>query len=443
MATSFGLISLEENVWNNMINNGIIDPYATLSQITMTKKMKVLKVHNYAITPLSDGRIGTWVSDPSCKSGRRNIKGKDEDDLYFKLYSFYFGAEEEKIKSLRICDIFYEWLEYKTKKKNNKSETKKQNIASYQKYVSGRKIDVMEIRKIRPIDLEEWAIEILTENKMTAKKFNNHKIVVTGVLGYAKRKGWINENPWAREELEYTHLFVSSRIKASAKMVFYPDEIELLTSEFKRGYKENGNICNLGLMMNFDMGLRIGELCALKWTDIDWKNETIFIQRQEDSSGQVEEYVKSDSEAGYRELIMSDGAIEILKRIKKERTILSEYIFSNCEGNRANKVQFEHRLAKAEIAIGWKTGELKYSHCIRRTVASRMNVSGFSLEEIRKWLGHTHKETTLKYIFNPFRESETKDKVKKTAILSTNQSCLQLSSKKEPQIPLEKAVKAL
>ncbi len=51
------------------------------------------------------------------------------------------------------------------------------------------------------------------------------------------------------------------------------------------------------------MGLRIGELCALKWSDINWQNETIFIQRMEDSTGKVVEYVKSDSEAGYRELI--------------------------------------------------------------------------------------------------------------------------------------------
>lgn len=62
-------------------------------------------------------------------------------------------------------------------------------------------------------------------------------------------------------------------------------------------------ISNLCLKGNFELGLRIGELCALKWSDINWQNETIFIQRMEDSTGKVVEYVKSDSEAGYRELI--------------------------------------------------------------------------------------------------------------------------------------------
>lgn len=443
IAYEFGLINIEKTMWNEMINNGIINPYTTLSQVNMTKKQKVEGVHKFKISLLSDGRLGTWVPDDNCKNGRRNIKANDEVEMISKLYQIYFGEEESRIRNLRLCDIFEEWLEYKCKKKNNKPETQKQNKASYKKYVENSKIASMKLQNIKTIDLEEWAIDTLITHKMTAKQFNNHKIVVTGSLAYAKRKQYISENPWVKEELEYAHLFKSSRIKTSAKMIFYPDEIEILCNELERGYQLNGNIANLGLMMNFDMGLRIGELCAIKWSDINWDNETIFIQRQEDSSGEVEEYVKSDSEAGYRELVLSDTAIIILKRIKHERTMLSGYIFVNPDGQRANKMQFGHRLTKAELAIGWKTGELKYSHCIRRTVASRMSVSGFSLEEIRKWLGHTHKETTLKYIYNPFRESETKNKVKKTAILSTNKSCLQLSSKNEPIFLQRKMPEAL
>ena len=146
---------------------------------------------------------------------------------------------------------------------------------------------------------------------MTAKSFNTHKIVLTGSLRYAKRKGLINDNPWKKEELEYTHLFKSERRKPSASMVFYPDEIEELIEEFERGFELNANVANLGLMANFELGLRIGELCVLKWTDFNWQNETVFIQRMEDSSGAVVEYVKADSEAGYRELNLSDEVIEI------------------------------------------------------------------------------------------------------------------------------------
>lgn len=412
-----------------------------LLQVNMIKRDKVLRIHDFAISNLSDGRVGTWIHDESKKNGRSNIKAKNEAEMFDKLYKYYFNSQE--VKGLRICDIFDEWLDYKTKKKNNKDETKKQNISSYVKYLQGTKIDQMKLSCITTIDLEEWAIDILREHRMNAKKFNTNKIVVTGPLVYAKRKNIILENPWKTEELEYKHLLKSPRIKPSEQMVFYPDEIDDLCKEFENRYLYNANVTNLGLMSNFDLGLRIGELCALKWSDVNWANESIFIQRQEDSSGAVEDYVKSDSSAGYRELDLSDNVISIFKRIKRDSPILSEFIFTNHIGERKIKRAFENRLTKAELRLGWNSKELKYSHCIRRTVASRMSISGFSLEEIRRWLGHTNKETTLKYIYNPFRSSETKKKVKMNAILATNHNCLQLSSKNESILADKKMPEAL
>lgn len=427
-------INFEE--WKNCLTHGIIDLDTVRSTIMTKKERSVLEMHQYKITQLSDGRYGTYVPDETKTNGRRNLKAPDRITLIDKLYDWYHPRQKP-----RLHDIFEEWLDYKVRKKRNCEETKKQNRASYIKYVEGTAIDLMELNKIKSIDLEEWAIGVLTTYDMTAKTFNNHKIVVTGPLKYAKRKGYIAENPWNSEELEYHHLFRSPRRRPSAELVFYPDEIEELRQEFERGYQKNGNIANLGLMVNFDLGLRVGELSALKWSDIDWKNETIFIQRQEVANGKVVEQVKSDSAAGYRELDLSDEAISIFKRIRRDSTILSEYIFCNPDGNRATKIQFVHRLTKAEIALGWK--EFKYTHCIRRTVASRMDAEGENLEAIRQQLGHTDIATTFKYLKNPFRESETRKRRKATSILATNQACLQLSSKKEPQNCYDKSRKAL
>lgn len=412
-----------------------------LLQAKMIKEQKVKSVHKYAITTLTDGRVGTWVPDETKVNNRRNVKAQDYDGMISRLYDFYFNSTDKK--KLCLKDIFNEWLDYKCKKKNNSEQTRKQNIASYNKYVSGTKIDLMPLASIKTIDLENWALDTLLEHKMTAKCFNTNKIVITGPLKYAKRQGLINENLWNKDELEYTHLFKSVRIKPSADMVFYPDEIDALIDELERGYCMNGNIANLGLKANFELGLRVGELCALKWADINWKNETIFIQRMEDSSGNVVDYVKSDSEAGYRELDLSDEVIDVFKRIKKGCKLLSEFIFIKEDGTRANKMVFVHRLEKAEIALGWKEKEnMKRTHCIRRTVASRMDAIGWGLEEIRRWLGHTTKETTLKYIYNPFRESETKDKVKRSSILHTNNNCLQLSSKNSNKYGNKKTLEA-
>lgn len=420
------LTTLDKETWLELVSDGIIDPEVMQLQIIKFKQKKVKEYHKFNIAKLCDGRWGTWVLDDSWNKGRRNIKASTYEKLEDKLYEFYFiGLKAGQAKTNRFCDIFEEWLAYKGKKKNNTVETMKQNKASYQKYVQGTEIDKMPLKKIMTIDLENWAIDVLLQNPMTAKSFNTHKIVVTGTLRYAKRKGLIPEDPWKKEELEYTHLFKSARRKPSADMIFYPDEIEDLIEEFDRGYELNGNVANLGLKGNFELGLRIGELCALKWSDINWQNETIFIQRMEDSSGKVVDYVKSDAETGYRELNLSDELIDIFKKIRRNSEILSEYVFLKEDGARADKMVFVHRLEKAEITLGWKeSGIMKRSHCIRRTVASRMNANGWALDEIRRWLGHTMTSTTLTYLYNPFRESETKKKVKELSILHTNRDCV-------------------
>lgn len=428
--------------WIKMISGDIMGSDTILSDyMSVYKENRVLKVHKYAITLLKEGRYSTYVIDTNRADKRKVVKGKDYDSLIDKLYNHYF--KNNKVNAKRLCDIFDEWLEYKTKKKNNSEDTKKQNRASYEKYVKGTDIDTMPLTDIKPINLEEWAIDVLREYKMTSQTFNTHKLVVTGPLAYAKRKGYISENPWCKEELEYTHLFKSKRRKPSEKMVFYPDEIEELLGELERGYDYNGNMANLGLMINFELGLRVGELCALKWTDINWKNETVFIQRME-SRGKVVDYVKSDSSAGYRELSLSDEVIYLFKKVKNDSKILSEFIFTKPDGSRLDEMVFVHRLEKAENALGWnKEGNMKRSHCIRRTVASRMQAEGWTLEEIRCWLGHTNTETTLTYLYNPFRESERKKKVKECSILHTNKECTQLYSKNDSEDKVQKMPKAL
>ena len=135
-----------------------------------------------------------------------------------------------------MCDIFDSWLDYKCKKNGNKEETRKKNRESYRKYVQNRKIAVMPLKKITTVDIEEWAIDVLTEKHMTAKAFNTHKIVVMNTLVYAKKKGYIEENPWVKDELDYRRLLASPRRKPSSEMVFYPDEIEALFMELERGY---------------------------------------------------------------------------------------------------------------------------------------------------------------------------------------------------------------
>lgn len=58
-------------------------------------------------------------------------------------------------------------------------------------------------------------------------------MIVTGPLKHAKRKGYISEHPWQKDEMEYTHLFVSERTKDSSG-----DAVEYVESDSEAGYRD-------------------------------------------------------------------------------------------------------------------------------------------------------------------------------------------------------------
>ena len=113
-------------------------------------------------------------------------------------------------------------------------------------------------------------------------------------------------------------------------------------------YAINHNSANIAVIVNFDLGLRVSELSALKWSDIDWKNNTVFIQRQE-SMRVVEDYVKSDSAGGYRELPLSSQAASLLKKLQKDFGPVSEYIFCDADGRRKTSASIQKRLIYAQV----------------------------------------------------------------------------------------------
>ena len=142
--------------------------------------------------------------------------------------------------------------------------------------------------------------------------------------------------------MDYSLLLKSSRKAPSKKKIFYDDEIQKIVTTCMEGYNSTRNSANIAIIINFDLGLRVSELSALKWSDIDWKNQTIFIQRQE-SERKVEDYVKSDSASGYRELPLSSQVISLLKQLRQDFGPVSEYVFSDAQGRRKTSSALQKR----------------------------------------------------------------------------------------------------
>ncbi len=110
--------------------------------------------------------------------------------------------------------------------------------------------------------------------------------------------------------------------------VFTDGEVEKI-ADFIR---EDPSLLNYGILLAFQTGVRVGELCTLKYSDI--QGNKLCIRRTEvryrDKDGKYVFEVRESpkTEAGNRDIILSSEAKRTLKEIRKLNPF-GEYIFMN------------------------------------------------------------------------------------------------------------------
>lgn len=173
-----------------------------------------------------------------------------------------------------------------------------------------------------------------------------------------------------------------------------------------RFYAETEDNSFLAVKLNFFLGLRVGELVALKWEDVSDDNHLHVVREevrnQETNQIDIVEHTKTNRD---RFVVLVPKAKEILAKIERQ----GDYIFTR-NGERITSIRIATILRKYARYNGVT---IKSSHKIRKTFASNLNASGVPLDCIRELLGHSNLTTTLGYIYNPLTEKETYDLITK------------------------------
>lgn len=195
-------------------------------------------------------------------------------------------------------------------------------------------------------------------------------------------------------------------------------------------------------------GVRIGELAALRWSDVDFENGTIQIERSlicHNIKGRMEyEFVAPKSESGIRIIPFLGGMEEVLKEWRVERELLHEklmrekpetykeeyrdlvfvtprygtpYICQNFEvlikSNRQRMMKRESELAAQEERDP-RTIQSIHPHLFRHTFATKCFEAGASPVYVQTLMGHSAYNTTVAY-------THTTERVEKEQIWKINQ----------------------
>ena len=167
---------------------------------------------------------------------------------------------------------------------------------------------------------------------------------------------------------------------------------------------------NLGIIITMLTGIRIGELCALKWENIDLENGTISINKtiqrikETDSKKRAKTKVVIDdpkSPASIRIIPIPTILHNILREFKSHEEL---YILTN------SKSYIEPRTYQKHFKNCLKACDIKDNkfHTLRHTFATTAISRGMDIKTLSILLGHTDVGFTMKRYVHPNIEHRRK-----------------------------------
>lgn len=289
---------------------------------------------------------------------------------------------------MQYIDYLDEWLH---QKKNIK-------IQSWQKYETIIRIHInpffqnISLKKVSEKDMEKFFLE--KQNLSLSMKKTLLYILKASLKDALKEK--------RRKALLFSNYFPTREKKEV--IILGKDEQKRIENYIM----SKNNLRHLFILLTLYTGLRIGEVCGLKWKDIDFEKETLKVERtilRIKSNGSKTKLV-----ASIPKTITSKRMIPlpsfIIPLLKKQDIIPENYILS-----RSNKL-YDPRILEDSFKRLLKKLNIQsiHFHALRHTFATRCIEAKVDIKTLSELLGHSSIEITLKTYVH------TSDTLKKESI---------------------------
>lgn len=248
----------------------------------------------------------------------------------------------------------------------------------YEGYVKNNltEIKTKKAKDVMKRNLDLLVLKYKTEG-LSNKSINNIIGFLRSVYKYGIENKWLSENP-------------AKEVKKLPKIT---REIKYLTTE------QMQNFINIiqkfpieryaPLLLDLYSGMRISELLALEWSDIDIEHCTITVNKQ---------YYKgrlstTKTYKSTRKVTVPAFVINVLMQLKTSQKVSSKIVFCGETGSYINQGKFvSHWFKRAMAAIGLDDYNF---HSLRHTYATYLLSNGVPLKFVQEQLGHSTPQTTL------------------------------------------------
>lgn len=297
------------------------------------------------------------------------------------------------IEETRISEIISLW------KEDKKQYVKKSSFSAYMLLIENHLLPSFgEMTTIEEADIQSFVFEKLEEG-LSQKTIKDILIVLKMVLKFGAKNKLFE---YQQFEIQYP----TEREKYKIEVLSKTHQKKIMNY-----IKEHFTFKNLGIYICLSTGIRIGEICALTWEDIDTESGVINIRKTiqriyiiEDDKRHTELILDSPkTKNSIREIPMSKELVRMLKPIKR---IVNNSFFvltndSKPTEPRTYRNYYKNLMNELDIP------ELKF-HGLRHSFATRCIESNCDYKTVSVLLGHSNISTTLNLYVHPNMEQKKK-----------------------------------
>lgn len=306
---------------------------------------------------------------------------------------YFQGGKKIMVTEKSISQISDLWKEEK------RQFVKKSTFAAYSLIVETHLLPAFgHLTAVIEKDVQDFVLHKLNGG-LSQKTIKDMLIVLRMILKYGAKKNYCVYAP-----IEV--IFPTDRERQELEVLSITNQKKIM-----RFVKDNFTFRNLGIFICLSTGVRIGEICALTWEDIDTENGIIHIRKtiqriyiRENGVRYTELMIDTPKTAmSIRDIPMTKDLLSVLKPLHK---VVNKNFFVLTNDitptePRTYRSYYKKLLAKLDIP------PIKF-HGLRHSFATRCIESHCDYKTVSVILGHSNISTTLNLYVHPNYEQKKK-----------------------------------
>ena len=347
------------------------------------------KIYQAVLSYKQDNKWKTkWVSTkiPAIKGNKKLANAKLEEIK--KQFQEEINSDNIDNEDILFIDYMKKWL------KMISSSVEPTTLNGYKGVVNGRMTDYFQNKKItlqniKPKHIQEFYQYLLDEG-LSGNTVKHYHANIRKALQYAMKTDIILSNPADKIDLP--------KIEEYKPKFYTSDEVKILLNEVI------GTKLEIPVMIDCFYGFRRSEVIGLKWSAVDFENDTITINHTiTQSNGKLIIRDKTKTKSSKRSLplkpIVKSLLLELKEKKEKNKELCGdsynqEYLEYICVDNCGNLIRPDYVTETFLKLLKKKKLKIIRFHDLRHTCASILLKNGANMKEIQAWLGHSNYNTT-------------------------------------------------